>query len=66
MRILFICDWFYSIGGVQEVVDRVAIEFKHIEHHIGVMSALSPDNHRMRRTEVEFLEENMPEAKPVS
>jgi len=38
LRILLICEAFRSIGGVQEVVDNLAAEFKSAGHQVAIIS----------------------------
>ena len=66
MRILLICANFYSIGGVQEVVDQLAYEFKRKGHTVGLMSTRSPNENRTARAEVEFIDQRIPAMKPAS
>jgi glycosyltransferase involved in cell wall biosynthesis len=66
MRILLICDAFYAVGGVQEIVDHIARDMLGLGHQVAVFSTTPIDVQRLPRAPVDYVEFDIPVPKPVT
>jgi glycosyltransferase involved in cell wall biosynthesis len=68
LRIMLVCQAFRSIGGVQEVVDNLAVELTRLGQTVAVAASpyVEPGSDRTIRTEAQCFYVEIPSYKPAS